>query len=79
MADLDLGNGNNSFVDKRQGRGQTGAPVVVEQANMASISTMKARLVALNATGYSATRTAQMTDNDLVYAMRVASADAAGI
>lgn len=79
MPDLDIGNGNNGFIDKRQGRGQTGAPVVVEQANLASVSTMKARLLALNSTSYSAARTAQMNDNDLVYAVRVASADAAGI
>lgn len=79
MADLDIGNGNNGFVDKRQARGQTGAPVQAEQANFASISTMKARLLALSASSYSAARTAQMSDNDLVYALRVASADAAGI
>lgn len=79
MPDLDIGNGNNGFVDKRQGRGQTGAPVEVEQANYTSISTMKTRLTALNAVSYSAARLATMTDNDIVYALRVASGDLAGI
>jgi hypothetical protein len=79
VPDLDIGNGNNGFVDKRQGRGQTGAPVQAEQANFASISTMKTRLAALAAGSYTTARLNTMSDNDLVYALRVASADAAGI
>lgn len=79
MPDLDIGNGNLGFVDKRQGRGQTGAVVEAENANYSSISTLKARLTALNSTSYTTARMATMTDNDLVYALRIASADAAGI
>lgn len=79
MPDLDLGGANMNFVDKRNGRGLTGASNLAELANYATVSTMKARLAALNGTSYTAARLATMTDNDLVYALRVASADAAGI
>lgn len=81
MADLSLGGFNAApvFIDKRRGRGGTGADVVAEAANMQSVSLLKARLTALNATAYSAARLATMTKNDMIYALRVASADAAGI
>lgn len=80
MADLDIGAGDRTgFVDNRFNRGLTGATVLAEEANYSSISSMKARLTALNSTSYSTARLATMTQNDMVYALRVASADAAGI
>ena len=81
MADLTLGGFNATpvFVDKRRGRGLTGADPVAEIANMATISTLKARLTALAPTSYTAARMNSMTRNDLVYALRKASADNAGI
>lgn len=80
MADLTIGTvPEATFVDKRRGRGGTGAPVVAEIANMTSVSALKARLTALNATSYTAARMNTMTVNDLIYAVRIASADAAGI
>lgn len=78
MADLDLGSSQVGFVDKRLGRGGTGATVVTGIANMQSISTMKARLTAINATSYSPARLAQMTENDMVYALRL-NDDLAGV
>lgn len=78
MPDLDI---NNAFgyVDKRTGRGLTGAHNAAEVANMTSVSALKARLTAINATSYSAARLATMTENDMLYALRLASADSAGI
>jgi hypothetical protein len=70
---------NDHFVDKRRGRGGTGASVLAESANMTSVSALKSRLTALSATSYTAARMNSMTVNDLIYALRVASADAAGI
>lgn len=81
MADLNLGGfaAAPPFQDKRRGRGATGADVLGELANYMTISTLKARLTALNPTSYTAARMNTMTRNDLVYALRVASADSAGI
>ncbi len=79
MPDLDIEGPRTNFVDKRVGRGLTGATVVAETANMESVSTLKARLTALDATSYTAARLATMTKNDMIYALRVASADSAGI
>ena len=80
MADLDLGgSANTEFIDKRNGRGLTGASNLAELANYATVSTMKARLAALAASSYTTARMNTMTDNDLTYALRVASADAASI
>lgn len=78
MADLDLGT-TAQVTDKRLGRGNTGADVMAEVANSTNISLLKTRLAALNGTSYTAARMATMTENDLLYALRVASADAAGI
>lgn len=79
MPDLDI---NDPFgvVDKRKGRGNTTATHHLAEANnMTTIAGMKARLTALNPTSFTAARMATMTENDLVYALRVASADSAGI
>lgn len=78
MADAQMGPIDMGFVDKRRGRTQDGV-TLAETANFASIATLKARLTALNATAYSAARLATMSVNDMVYALRVASADSAGI
>lgn len=81
MADLTLGGFNAApvFPDKRRGRGATGADVIAESANMSTVSTLKARLTALAPTSYTAARMNTMTRNDLIYALRKASADNAGI
>jgi hypothetical protein len=79
MADLDINN-PLGFVDKRAGRGNTTSTnQVAEYANYATIAAKKARLTALNATSYTAARMATMSENDLDYALRLASADVAGI
>jgi hypothetical protein len=78
MADFDIFD-PTEVVDKRRGRGTTGAQPMAEIANTLSISALKARLTALNATSYSAARLATMTRNDMLYALRIASADSAGI
>lgn len=78
MADLDV-NDPLGFTDKRRGRGVTGATQVVEVANMSSISALKTRLTALKPSSYTAARMNSMTENDLLYALRLESADAAGI
>lgn len=78
MADLDI-NDPLGFVDKRRGRGLSGATQVAEVANLSSISAMKARLAALAPSSYTTARMNSMTENDLVYALRQASADSAGI
>jgi hypothetical protein len=78
MADLDISSAFD-FTDVRAGRGYTGASGITEQNNYENIADLKARLTAINATSYSAARLAQMTKNDMVYALRLATADAAGI
>lgn len=78
MADLDLGT-TAQVTDKRLGRGNTGADVMAEVANANNVSALKTRLTALNATSFTAARLATMTKNDMLYALRVASADSAGI
>lgn len=78
MADLDI-NDPTGVIDKRKGRGLTGAHQMTEIANTSSISALKARLTALSATKYTAARLATMTENDMLYALRLESADSAGI
>lgn len=79
MADLDIMD-PFGITDKRKGRGNTTSTHQLAEANnMTTIAGMKARLTTLNATTYTAARLATMTRNDLIYALRVASADSAGI
>lgn len=78
MAEFDIGNANG-FVDKRHGRGTSGASVLAEQNNYDSIYLLRTRLAALNGTYYTAARMNSMTKNDLIYALRQASSDVAGI
>lgn len=76
MANLDVGN-RQRVVDKRQGRGATVNPVTSD-ANMKDITAMRARLTAINATTFTAARLNTMTENDMLYAIRM-NDDAAGI
>lgn len=78
MADLDL-LANQGLTDKRIGRGTTASTPLVEIANMEDIDALKTRLAALDGTSYTTARMNNMTRNDLLYALRVASSDAAGI
>lgn len=78
MPDLDI-NDPTGVVDKRRGRGLTGAHQMTEIANTTSVSALKTRLAAISATKYTAARLASMTENDCLYALRLESADSAGI
>lgn len=78
MANLDLGT-TGDFVDKRLGRGNTGTDVTAEAANYRNVTALRTRLAALNAGYYTTARLETMTENDMVYALRQASADSAGI
>lgn len=78
MADLDISN-PVGITDKRRGRGQTGAHEMAEIANTNTVSTLKTRLTAISATKYTAARLNSMTKNDMLYALRLESADSAGI
>jgi hypothetical protein len=66
------------YIDKRRGRDFQNQPVA-EFANFSTIATLRARLIALAAGTYTAARLDAMTVNDMEYALRVLSADAAGI
>lgn len=78
MADAQLGPVNQRFIDKRRGRTQDGV-ALTEAANYSQVGTLKSRLTAISATKYSPARLANMTVNDMVYALRVETADAGGI
>lgn len=78
MADIDVRGNVFGFNDKRNGRGAA-ARVTVEDANLLDVATMKARLTVLDGAYYTAARLNQMTINDMVYAIRLKSADVAGI
>ena len=78
MADLDI-NDPFGIVDKRRGRGTTGNHSLSEANNLTSISAMKTRLTAISATKYSAARLASMTENDMVYAIRLETSDSASL
>ena len=66
------------FSDKRRDA-RTLALTLSEAANYGSIASMKTRLAALKPSQYTAARMHTMTSNDLQYALRVESADSAGI
>lgn len=78
MADAQMGPIDVGFVDKRRGRTYDGV-TLAEINNYDTIAELKARLLALKPSQYSAATTAKMTTNDLVYALRVESTDSAGI
>jgi len=76
MANFDIGN-RQKVVDKRAGRGTTTNPVTSD-ASMKDISTMRARLTVIGASTNTAARLNTMTENDMLYAIRM-SDDATGI
>lgn len=78
MAQTDLEN-PYGYIDKRIGRGTVTTHSAAEAANMDSVFDLRARLTALNSTSYTAARLDAMTKNDMLYALRLASADSAGI
>jgi hypothetical protein len=78
MADAQMGPMNVKFVDKRRGRSHDGV-AIAEATNMSTIALAKARLTALKPSAYTAARLNNMTSNDLIYALRIEGADAAGI
>lgn len=78
MADAQMGPVNQRFVDKRRGRSQDGV-ALTEANNYDEVSTLKSRLTTISATKYTAARLASMTVNDMVYALRLETADSGGI
>jgi len=80
MADLDVRSIHN-IQDKRKGRGIVASAntPLAEVANMKDVNSLRTRLTAISATKYSAARLATMTVNDMIYAVRLETADAAGI
>jgi len=76
MADSDLGE-LAGFVDKRRVKGQSGTALGTS-ANYDSVAAMRTRLAAANGTYFTTTRLNQMTENDMIYALRQID-DAAGI
>ena len=77
MADFQIGMFPTRFVDKRRVRGAYTA--LTEENNYDSIASMKTRLTALKPAAYTAARLNSMTANDLQYALRLETADSAGI
>lgn len=65
------------FTDKRVGRGATGA-VVGTPLSYSGVSALETRLTAINAGYYTTARLNQMTENDMIFAVRTAD-DSAGI
>lgn len=78
MANSQMGPVDFGFVDKRRTRDH-GALVLSEANSYDAVSDMRSRLNTLSATSYTAARLDAMTVNDMVYALRVASSDNAGI
>ncbi len=77
MANFDIGN-RQKVVDKRAGRGTTTSPLTTTDTNARDITAMRARLTAISATTYTAARLNIMTENDMMYALRM-SDDLAGV
>jgi hypothetical protein len=78
MANVQAGPIRADYIDKRRGR-DFGSQAQAEHANYSTIGTLRARLTALAAGTYTAARLDAMTVNDMEYAVRVLSGDAAGI
>lgn len=70
MADSQIGSVDLSLTFRNETQGSNAA-LVATPANYASVSAMKARLTAINATSFTAARLANMTVNDLIYALRL--------
>lgn len=69
---------SNDFVDKRRGRNYNNISLT-EAANYPSVSLMRTRLAAISGTTFTAARLDAMTVNDMVYALRMHTADSAGV
>lgn len=78
MADNDINN-PLGVVDRRAGRGVIGSNVLGAIVDLTSISAMRARLTAINPTSFTSARLNTMTENDMLYAIRVHTTDSAGI
>lgn len=78
MANLDI-NDPLGLVDKRRGRGTSGAHTLAEVNNATSINALRTRLAALSGTTFTAARLDAMTENDMLYALRLHTADSAGV
>lgn len=65
------------FVDKRAGRGGT-VVIPATSTNYDDVASLRARLTAISATSYSPARLDIMTENDMIYALRLAD-DAGGV
>lgn len=78
MANFDVRGNQIGFLDKRKTKDQA-TNGQAEIANMQDVATMRARLAVLNSTLYTSATLDKMTINDMVYAIRLLSADAAGI
>lgn len=64
------GNSPISLMDTRAGRGGT-HPLSAVFANLQDVGTMRTYLSSYNSTTYSADRLAKMTNNDMIYAIRM--------
>lgn len=78
MASSTIGNGKG-FVDKRRGRVNSSTSQLAEEANYDNVSAMRTRLTAISAARYPASKLDAMTINDMRYALRLETADSAGI
>lgn len=77
MANFDIGN-RQKVVDKRAGRGTTTSPLTTTDTNARDITTMRTRLTTISATTYTTARLNAMTENDMIYALRM-NDDLAGV
>lgn len=78
MAQNDLYN-PMGFVDKRAvSKGGTSGTLISTPANYASVGAMRTRLAAINGAYFTAARLDQMSENDMIYALRLAD-DAASV
>lgn len=78
MANFDIGN-RQKVVDKRAGRGTTTSSFLGWiDTHTRDVSAMRARLTAISGTTYTAARLNTMTENDMLYALRM-SDDPAGV
>lgn len=78
MAQADIKN-ERGFVDKRRTQGQTANQhSSTFTTNTRDVTAMRTRLTAINGSLYTAAYLDKMTENDMLYALRVAD-EAAGI
>lgn len=78
MANNDIEN-PLGVTDKRVGRGVTGVNVLTQSDNMLSVGELRAALTTMNGTYYNTARLDALTKNDMIYALRLGTADSAGI